>query len=143
MGTVERALADRVAALPDRTRAAVLLVAADDDPGAATGLAALPAAGLDVGDLGAAEAAGLLSVDGRRLTVRHPLARSAADGLAPFEERRRAHAALAEALSGRAEPPATGPARPPRTQDHSQPVERLRRARRRSRPGAAVLDGRA
>ena len=99
MGGVEAAFAERLACLPPGTREAVLLAAADDDPCGATTLRALPAAGLTVADLGAAEAAGLLWADGGRVAFRHPLVRSAAYGLATFEQRCGAHAALAAALS--------------------------------------------
>jgi hypothetical protein len=100
MGTVERAFGDRVTALPDATRRAVLLAAADDDPRAATALLALDGAALTVADLGAAEADGLLWLDGDGLAFRHPLVRSAAYASATFAERRDAHAALAAALTG-------------------------------------------
>jgi DNA-binding CsgD family transcriptional regulator len=99
MHGVERSFAERIAALPDGTRAAVLLAAADDDPDAATALRA----GLVAEDLAPAEAAGLLWMDGERLAFRHPLVRSAAYGLAPFADRRRAHATLAATLQGEAE----------------------------------------
>jgi DNA-binding CsgD family transcriptional regulator len=103
MGAVERSFADRLSLLPERARRAVLLAAGDDDPEARTALQALPHAGLTVEDLAAAEAEGLLWVAGERLAFRHPLVRSAAYGLAPFAERRDAHVALAEALTGPAD----------------------------------------
>ena len=103
MGSVERSFAERVAALPSSGRRAVLLAAADDDPTGATALRALPLAGLTVADLAAAEEEGLLRVAGERLAFRHPLVRSAAYGLAPFADRREAHAALARALTAPAD----------------------------------------
>ena len=103
MGSVERSFAERVAALPSSDRRAVLLAAADDDPTGATALRALPPAGLTVADLAAAEEEGLLRVAGERLAFRHPLVRSAAYGLAPFADRREAHAALARALTAPAD----------------------------------------
>jgi DNA-binding CsgD family transcriptional regulator len=99
MSSVERAFAERVAALDHGSRRAVLLAAADDDPHGGTALKALPDAGLTVADLAAAETAGLVWFAGEQLVFRHPLVRSAAYALAPFEERRRAHLALAEVLS--------------------------------------------
>jgi DNA-binding CsgD family transcriptional regulator len=103
MGAVERSFADRLAALPEGSRRAVLLAAADDNPGGATALRALAGAGLSVADLADAEASGLLWHERERLVFRHPLVRSAAYGAAPFVERQRAHVALAEALSAPAD----------------------------------------
>jgi DNA-binding CsgD family transcriptional regulator len=99
MNSLERSFADRIAALPADARDAIVVAAADDDPGGATALRALAA----IGDLASAEAGGLLWVDGGRIAFRHPLVRSAAYGLATFDERRRAHAALAEALTSPAD----------------------------------------
>jgi DNA-binding CsgD family transcriptional regulator len=122
MGAVEQAFAERIAALPERSRRAVLLAAADDDPAGATALRVLAAAedppgwtgtedparsrhpqATRVEDLAAAEEAGLLRLTAEGVAFRHPLVRSAAYGLAPFAERRQAHAALAEALTGQAD----------------------------------------
>lgn len=95
---VERAFLDRIR----RSSAGVqtlLLVAAADDTGqfgvvheAAHALAADSAAWDE------AERYGLLSVAGDRVTVRHPLVRSAVYQAATSLERRQAHAALAQAL---------------------------------------------
>src|SRR6185295_15001505 len=130
-------------ALPEPARGALLLLAADDDPGAATALAALPAAGPRLADLAPAEAAGLVWLDGGRVAFRHPLVRSAAYRLAPFEERSRAHTALAGALSGPAASsrpptprawPATWitPWRWPARRSRMPPTRRPPRRRRRS-----------
>jgi DNA-binding CsgD family transcriptional regulator len=98
MGTVERSFAERLAKLPKRTRRAVLLAAADDDPSGATALRAVV-----VADLAEAEADGLVWVTGDRVAFRHPLVRSAAYGIAPFAERSEAHLALAAVLAAPAD----------------------------------------
>jgi DNA-binding CsgD family transcriptional regulator len=141
MGAVEQAFAERIAALGERSRRAVLLAAADDDPAGATAMRVIAPApedppgwtgtedpaparhpqdppgwtgtegpeparhlqGIGVADLAAAEEAGLLRLTAEGIAFRHPLVRSAAYGLAPFAERRQAHAALAEALTGPAD----------------------------------------
>ena len=87
----------RVAALPDRTRRLLLLIALDD-----TGdirLLGLTDSGLD--DLGPAEEAGVASIDpvARRVVFRHPLIRSAVVELSTVADRRTAHQSLAEAWS--------------------------------------------
>jgi hypothetical protein len=126
LGALERTFADRIAALPEDTRAAVLVAAADDDAEGRTALRALaacegartavdddarfaagPAAAVAARDglaaLAPAEADGLLWASGDRLVFRHPLVRSAAYSSATFAERRRAHTALAGALPGEAD----------------------------------------
>ena len=57
--------------------------------------------GLDIADLGAAEAAGLITLDDGAVEFMHPLARSAMYADASGQERRGAHAALAAALPDR------------------------------------------
>src|SRR5262249_53997247 len=59
--------------------------------------------GTDIGSFRAAEDAGLLAVGGR-VEFAHPLIRSAAYGAATPEDRRRVHAALAEATDAEVEP---------------------------------------
>jgi DNA-binding CsgD family transcriptional regulator len=61
-------------------------------------LAALSAAGLDRAGLDAAEAAGLLSIEGSDVAFRHPLLRRLAYQSAAPSERRRAHAAVAQVV---------------------------------------------
>ena len=98
---LERTFAARVEDLPDATRTA-LLVAAADDLGRLDVLARC--APLDA--LGPAEDAGLVQIAEGRLEFRHPLVRSAVYQRASTTERRAAHAVLASAMpadqSGRA-----------------------------------------
>ncbi|MFE0022204.1 AAA family ATPase [Amycolatopsis sp. NPDC059021] len=75
--------------LPEHTRQALLLVAADE-------LAAVENAEA----LAPAEAAGLVRIAGGRVRFRHPLVRSAIYHSVPLADRRRAHRALAASLDG-------------------------------------------
>ena len=93
---IERAFRHRIDALPEASRHALAMAAASES-GA---LDELSAAGLDLGALEAAEAAGLLAVADGRLTFRHSLLRSVAYRAVPASEQRAAHRALADALEG-------------------------------------------
>jgi DNA-binding CsgD family transcriptional regulator len=84
-----RVFAADLDALPEATRHALVLVAADD----------LAAAG-QVDALAAAERAGLLRITDGRARFRHPLVRSAIYHSAPLAARRRAHRELAVLLAG-------------------------------------------
>jgi hypothetical protein len=97
---LERVFHDRVARLPAPTRLALLAAAADDSESA--GVVERAVATLSSGGfaLGAAEEAGLLTIDGGRVRFRHPLVRSAVYGAATSTERRAVHWALAAALEG-------------------------------------------
>ena len=96
---VQRAFLRRVEHLPASTQA-LLLVAAAEDLGEVDGIMRAAAAiGCPAGALAAAEAAGLLRIEGTRLEFRHPLVRSAVYQNAQALQRRRVHAALAEVLS--------------------------------------------
>src|SRR5437867_672480 len=64
------------------------------------GAAAAEAVGADPDALDPAEGAGLVSVHGARIDLRHPRVRSALYQAARSSERRAAHRALAEALAG-------------------------------------------
>ncbi|MQY05730.1 AAA family ATPase [Actinomadura macrotermitis] len=86
--------AERLARLPEATRALLLVAAAEGQGDLDTILRAARELGADAGDLSPAESAGLITVDGPALRFRHPLIRSAAYTPA---DRRRAHAALAVA----------------------------------------------
>lgn len=91
-GTVERAFAVALDALPEATRAA-LLVAAAASTRRVTGA-------LDVDALEAAEAANIVVMADGELEFRHPLMRSAVYHAASPAERRAAHAAHAAAAEG-------------------------------------------
>ncbi|MFJ6940580.1 helix-turn-helix transcriptional regulator [Streptomyces sp. NPDC101132] len=96
---LERTFADQVGALPAASREALLLAAAAEGASLAAVMAALPE-GTDVEVWQPAEQAGLVRLHADRIDFRHPLIRSAVYGAAPFAVRRRAHLALADALTG-------------------------------------------
>jgi DNA-binding CsgD family transcriptional regulator len=100
---IEASLLAQLAPLPDRTRMLLLLAAADPtgDPRLLWRASAL--LGLAPADVDAAEQAGALTV-GTRVGFRHPLVRSAVYRAATAEDRRRAHAALAEATDPERDP---------------------------------------
>ena len=97
---VERAFLDRVRAATPGVQALVLLAAADDTGKVGVLQSASTAVGVTDDDWLAAERSGLLAVQGDRVTVRHPLVRSAVYQAATSLERRRAHAAVADGLMG-------------------------------------------
>jgi DNA-binding CsgD family transcriptional regulator len=97
---VERSFASRVERLPDATQTLLLTAAADDSGELSTVLAAAERQGAPAEALDDAERSGLVHVRARRIVLRHPLLRSAVYHGAPASRRRRAHAALAETLSG-------------------------------------------
>jgi DNA-binding CsgD family transcriptional regulator len=86
----------RFAALPEQTRAALLLAAVAD--GLDLRVAAGRGAGPDARALAPAEELGLVRVDRTGLRFSHPLVRSAVYHSAPFAQRAAAHRRLAEAL---------------------------------------------
>ncbi|MFB8303038.1 helix-turn-helix transcriptional regulator [Kitasatospora purpeofusca] len=94
---VTAAFGARLGQLPEPTRAALLVAAADDmgDLGVV-----LTAAGVSAAALEPAETAGLIRLDGAVLTCRHPLVRAAAYRGATLARRIGAHLALAEVLAG-------------------------------------------
>ncbi|HEY7010494.1 MAG TPA: AAA family ATPase [Jatrophihabitantaceae bacterium] len=102
-GGVERAFLDRYRKLPEAAQRFVLVAAADDT--ARLSVVRGAADRLDVGDdaLDAVERAGLLRVDVHVVSFYHPLVRSAVYRAATSSQRRTAHRALAEALSGDAD----------------------------------------
>ena len=89
-------LASRFAALPEPTRAALLLAAVADSPD--MNAAASHGAGPDARALAPAEQLGLVKVDRAGLHFSHPLVRSAIYHSAPFAQRAAAHRELASAL---------------------------------------------
>jgi DNA-binding CsgD family transcriptional regulator len=100
---IEDSLLARLAPLPEPTRALLLVAAADPtgDPGLLWRAAAV--LGIAPEHRDRAERAGAL-VTGVRVGFRHPLVRSAVYRAATPEERRRAHAALAEATDPERDP---------------------------------------
>jgi DNA-binding CsgD family transcriptional regulator len=99
-GGVERAFLDRYRRL-DESAQRFLLVAAADDTGRLTVLRDA-AERVDVGDaaLDEVERSGLLRVDGDAVSLYHPLVRSAVYRAATSAQRRAAHRALADVLTG-------------------------------------------
>ena len=97
---LQAAFRQRIERLPKPTQAALLLAAADEASELAIVLRASPALELPLDALDAAERAGLIETQEGRISFRHPLVRSAVYKSATSGERRRAHAALADACSG-------------------------------------------
>lgn len=93
---LERIFAGHAADLPEPTRRILLLLAAADAADARAAAMGLPEA--DDMAWEPADRAGLVRQDGAGISFRHPLVRSAVYHAASFEERRRAHLALAELL---------------------------------------------
>jgi DNA-binding CsgD family transcriptional regulator len=99
--SIATAFLRRFGRLGEPTRRVLVLVAASDTGDLALLARAASSMGLDVADLGAAEEAGLITLDDGAVQFRHPLARSAMYADASGQERRGAHAALAAALPDR------------------------------------------
>jgi len=97
---LERAFHARAATLPEPTSKALVVAAAASTGELAVLRVALEHLSLSLETLEAAEAAGLLSLEAGAVAFRHPLIRSAVYQAASPADRRRAHAALAEALAG-------------------------------------------
>lgn len=96
---VESIFLERVRRLPGEAQRLLLVAAADEveDVGLIVHAAELFGAGPEALDL--SEEAGLVSVEGHRLSFRHPLVRSAIYRSATSSERRDAHGALAQAFA--------------------------------------------
>ena len=98
---ITEAFLHRSAPLPSRTRRVLTLAAASHDGDSVVIARAAVALGLDLSDLGPAEAAGLVSLGDGVVEFRHPLARAASYGDASAAQRRAVHRALAGALPDR------------------------------------------
>jgi DNA-binding CsgD family transcriptional regulator len=90
----------RIERLPEPTRVALRIVAAEDTGNAATIMHAATRSGLPASVLDAAERADLIRVSGGRIEFRHPLVRSALWEASTLNERQAAHTELAQALTG-------------------------------------------
>jgi DNA-binding NarL/FixJ family response regulator len=99
-GGVERAFLDRCRRLSEAAQRLLLVAAADDT--ARLNVVTAAAARLDVDEnaLDELERAGLLHADGDAISLYHPLVRSAIYGAATTAQRRAAHRALADELTG-------------------------------------------
>lgn len=95
---VERAFLDRTRRASPEVQALLLVAAADDTGRAGVVHRAAISFGMHATAWDEAERSGLLTVVDDHVTVRHPLVRSAVYQSATSLERRRAHAALAQAL---------------------------------------------
>ncbi|MEH1096468.1 helix-turn-helix transcriptional regulator [Micromonospora sp. CPCC 205739] len=97
-GGLGRAYRARLERLPAAARRVLLLAALDEEGEPGTLVRAARAAGATVEALAPAELAGLLRVEGPRVTFPQPLARAMVRGAAPLAERRAAHLLLAGVL---------------------------------------------
>ncbi|HSK97295.1 MAG TPA: AAA family ATPase [Euzebyales bacterium] len=99
VGRLEEHFRVQIRTLPERTRLALLLAAADQGSEPRSFLAAAQRLGLRASDLEPAERSRLVRVTSDAVEFRHPLIRAAAYQDAPFARRLAAHEALTEALS--------------------------------------------
>src|SRR5262249_53970032 len=102
-GRIEESFRRRVEPLPESTRQLMLVAAADPVGDTMLLYRAADQPGIPRDAADAAEEAGLLELR-ERLTFRHPLVRSAVYRSASPQERRRAHAALADVTDPELEP---------------------------------------
>ncbi|WP_433479735.1 ATP-binding protein [Spirillospora sp. CA-142024] len=99
-GRVQETFRRRLAELPDATRRLLLVVAADGTADLGIVLRAGEALGLGPADLGPAEEAGLVVLDGEEVRFRHPLIRAVTYQDAAHHRRIAVHDALAGVLGG-------------------------------------------
>jgi len=99
-GSAEAAFGRLAAGLPEPARLALLVACADGSGDLAPVLRALTHLALTAAALSPAETAGLVTLTDGRLTLRHPLVRSALYYSADPAQRRQAHTALAAAYEG-------------------------------------------
>ena len=99
VGRLEGHFRMQIRTLPERTRLALLLAAADHGSEPRSFLAAAQRLGLHASDLEPAERGRLVRVTSDAVAFRHPLIRAAAYQDAPLARRLAAHQALADALS--------------------------------------------
>jgi DNA-binding CsgD family transcriptional regulator len=99
--SIATAFLKRFGTLPERTRRLLVLVAANEPSRLSVLERAATHVGLGIGDLDAAEEAGLILVGDGLVEFTHPLARAAVYADASPGERRGAHAALAQAFPDR------------------------------------------
>jgi DNA-binding CsgD family transcriptional regulator/tetratricopeptide (TPR) repeat protein len=98
--SVERAYLRRADGLSDRARSVLLLMAASGNPELGLVNRAAAAIGLELSDVGQAEAArGVVTQRGNRVEFVHPLARAAIYHSASPADRRAAHKALAKVMT--------------------------------------------
>ncbi len=102
-GKIEQSFLRRADALPDAARSLLVLAAADPVGDAALVWRAAQRLGLTTDAARHAQASGLVEIGGR-VVFRHPLVRSAIYGAASLDDRRAAHAALAEATDPERDP---------------------------------------
>ncbi|WKK72773.1 helix-turn-helix transcriptional regulator [Rathayibacter oskolensis] len=95
---LEQAFLGQFGELPERSRSLLRLAAVAEDATVLDVLEAARLLGLDIGDLGPLEAAGLLRIVDERPRFRHPLLRAAVLGASQTAELQDAHAALAQTL---------------------------------------------
>src|SRR5262249_56868750 len=98
---VEAGYAGRLQLLSEPSRAAVVVAAAEPSGDLSLIVPACAAAGSAAGNVGEAEDAGLVTITEASVRFHHPLVTAAAYGGARADERRRAHAALADAVGAR------------------------------------------
>ncbi|MFN8160266.1 MAG: AAA family ATPase [Solirubrobacterales bacterium] len=96
--SIAAAFLRRFGGLPEPTRRILLLAAASPEGDLAVLARAASTLGLAVGELEAAEEAGLVTIGAGEIAFRHPLARAAVYADASARRRREAHAALAAVL---------------------------------------------